>query len=135
STRLCDDSRRLVIRRLSIGLAMAVALAVAAIAAPGQAKMAIETYPVLAGSGAHDVYPAPDGAVWFTAQAAGKLGRLDPRTAKSDLIALGPGAAPHGVIVGPDGAAWVSEGGQNAIARVDPATRAVRLFPLPKERR
>jgi streptogramin lyase len=71
-----------------------------------------------------------DGAVWFTAQSAGKLGRLDPRTGKSDLIALGPGTAPHGVIVGPDGAAWVTEGGQNAIARVDPATRAVKLFPL-----
>src|SRR5262245_61535769 len=65
---------------------------------------------------------------------AGKLGRLDPKTGKSDLIALGPGAAPHGVIVGPDGAAWVTEGGQNAIARVDPVTRAVKLFPLPKER-
>jgi virginiamycin B lyase len=48
---------------------------------------------------------------------------------------LGPGATPHGVIVGPDGAAWVTGGGQNAIARVDPATRAVKLFPLPKERR
>jgi virginiamycin B lyase len=78
--------------------------------------------------------PAPDGTVWFTAQSAGKLGRLDPRTGRSDLIALGPGAAPHGVIVGPDGAAWVTEGGQNAIARVDPATRAVKLFPLPRER-
>ena len=63
--------------------------------------------------------------MWFTAQSASKLGRLDPRTGKSDLIALGPGAAPHGVIVGPDGAAWVTEGGQNAIARVDPAARAV----------
>jgi len=96
------------------------------------AKMEMRTFPVLAGAGAHDVYPAPDGAVWFTAQSAGKLGRLDPRTGKSDLIALGPGAAPHGVIVGPDGAAWVTEGGQNAIARVDPATHAVKLFPFPK---
>src|SRR6266566_6387110 len=99
------------------------------------ANMEMRTFPVLAGAGAHDVYPAPDGAVWFTAQSAGKLGRLDPGTGKSDLIALGPGAAPHGVIVGPDGAAWVTEGGQNAIARVDPATREVKLFPLPKERR
>ena len=95
----------------------------------------MRTFPVLAGAGAHDVYPAPDGAVWFTAQSAGKLGRLDPRTGKSDLIALGPAAAPHGVIVAPDSAAWVTEGGQNAIARIDPATRAVKLFPLPKERR
>jgi len=25
------------------------------------------------GAGAHDVYPAPDGTLWFTAQSAGKL--------------------------------------------------------------
>jgi len=99
------------------------------------ARMVMQTFAVLAGAGAHDVYPAPDGTVWFTAQSAGKLGRLDPRTGKSDLIALGPGSAPHGVIVGPDGAAWVTEGGQNAIAQADSATRAAKLFPLPKERR
>ena len=83
---------------------------------PGSRQSRDRTFPVLAGAGAHDVYPAADGTVWFTAQSAGKLGRLDPGTGKSDLIALGPGAAPHGVIVGPDGAAWVTEGGQNAIA-------------------
>jgi hypothetical protein len=48
--------------------------------ATAHAKMEMRTFPVLAGAGAHDVYPAPDGAVWFTAQSAGKLGRLDPRT-------------------------------------------------------
>ena len=119
--------------QLGIILVTAVALSIAGGTAHG--KMVIQTFPVLAGAGAHDVYPAPDGAVWFTAQSAGKLGRLDPRTGRSDLIALGPDAAPHGVIVGPDGAAWVTEGGQNAIARVDPVTRSVKLFPLPKERR
>src|SRR5438094_336022 len=120
-----------------IRLVMMFAVAVAMSAAGGtaDAKMAMQTFPVLAGAGAHAVYPAPDGSVWFTPQSAGKLGRLDPKTGKSDLIALGPGAAPYGVIVGSDGAAWITEGGQNAIARVDPATRAVKLFPLPKERR
>ncbi len=116
--------------RFVIMLAAAVAMSTAG--GTAHAKTAMQTFPVLAGSGAHDVFPAPDGTVWFTAQSAGELGRLDPRTSKSDLIALGPGAAPHGVIVGPDGAAWVTEGGQNAIARVDPVTRAVKLFPLPK---
>ena len=119
--------------QLGIVLVTAVALSIAGGTAHG--KMVIQTFPVLAGAGVHDVYPAPDGAVWFTAQSAGKLGRLDPRTGKSDLIPLGPDAAPHGVIVGPDGAAWVTEGGLNAIARVDPVTRSVQLFPLPKERR
>src|SRR5437588_12417748 len=103
------------------GTMLAAMLVMLTTGAPAHAKMEMRTFPVLAGAGAHDVYPAPDGAVWFTAQSAGKLGRLDPRTGKSDLIALGPDAAPHGVIVGPDGAAWITEGGQNAIARVDPA--------------
>jgi virginiamycin B lyase len=116
------------------GTMLAAMLVMLTAGATARAKMEMRTFPVLAGAGAHDVYPAPDGAVWFTAQSAGKLGHLDPRTGKSDFIALGPGAAPHGVIIGPDGAAWVTEGGQNAIARVDPATRAVKLFPLPKER-
>ena len=131
-----NEQRRweLSVIRLVMMLAAAVAISTAG-GGTAHAKMAMQTFPVLAGDGAHDVYPAPDGAVWFTAQSAGKLGRLDPKTGKSELMALGPGAAPHGVIVGPDGAAWVTEGGQNAIARVDPATRAVKLFPLPKERR
>src|SRR5262252_8790650 len=120
-----------------IRFAKVLATAVAVLIAGGtaHAKMVMQTFAVLAGAGAHDVYPAPDGTVWFTAQSAGKLGHLDPRTGRSDLIALGPGAAPHGVIVGPDAAVWVTDGGQNAIARVDPATRAVKLFPLPTERR
>src|SRR5260370_31890130 len=117
------------------GVVVAAVVVMFAADATDHAKMEMRTFPVLAGVGAHDVYPAPDGAVWFTAQSAGKLGRLDPRTGKSDLIALGPGAAPHGVIVGPDGAAWVTEGGQNAIARADPATRAANLFPLSKRLR
>ena len=120
---------------ISLAKVLATGLAILIAGGSADAKMVMQTFAVLAGAGAHDVYPAPDGTVWFTAQSAVKLGRLDPRTGRSDLIAFGPGAAPHGVIVGPDGAAWVTEGGQNAIARVDPATRAVKLFPLPKERR
>ena len=117
---------------IRLGMMLAAVLLMSTVGNPVRAEMTVQTFPVSAGAGAHDVYPAPDGTVWFTAQSAGKLGRLDPRTGKSDFVALGPGAAPHGVIVGPDGAAWVTEGGQNAIARVDPATRAAKLFPLPK---
>jgi virginiamycin B lyase len=116
--------------RLVMMLMAALVMSTAGSAAHASSTM--QTFPEQAGAGPHDVYPAPDGAVWFTAQSAGKLGRLDSRTGRSDLIALGPGAAPHGVIVGPDGAPWVTEGGQNAIARVDPATHGVKLFPLPK---
>ena len=82
----------------------------------------------------HDVAPASDGGVWYTGQHAGVLGRLDPSTGKVERIALGDGSAPHGVIVGPDGAPWITDGGLNAIVRVDPISKAVKAWPLPKER-
>ena len=91
----------------------------------------VRYYPVPAGTHPHDVAPAPDGSVWYTAQSTGELGRLDPKTGKTEHIALGKGSSPHGVIVGPDGAAWVTDSGQNAIVRVDAQTRAVKLYPLP----
>jgi virginiamycin B lyase len=93
-----------------------------------------ETFAVPTGSAPHDVAPAPDGAVWYTAQAQGAVGRLDPRSGRIDRIPLGDGSAPHGVIIGPDRAAWITDGGQNAIVRVDPKTFAVTRFPLPKDR-
>ena len=82
-------------------------------------------------TGIHDLAPAPDGGVWFSAQRSGHLGWFDPRTGRSELIALGSGSSPHGVIAGPDGAAWLTDGGQNAIVRVSWPAREVRLFRLP----
>ena len=91
----------------------------------------IERFPVPPGSAPHDVAPAPDGTVWYTAQRTGKLGRLDPATGQTSEVALGMGSAPHGVIVGPDGHAWVTDSGLNAIVRVDAKTNEVKKFPLP----
>jgi streptogramin lyase len=92
----------------------------------------VREYAVPAGSGPHDVAPALDGTVWYTAQQSGHLGRLDPSTGKTQQLALGQGSAPHGVIVGPDGAPWVTDGGLNAIVRVDPRTSQVKSYPLPR---
>ena len=97
-------------------------------------QLTLEAFPVPAGSAPHDVAPAPDGRVWYTAQGAGALGWLDPDTGETGHIPLGAGSRPHGVIVGPEGAAWVTDGGLNAIVRVDPITEAVVLFPLPADR-
>jgi virginiamycin B lyase len=93
----------------------------------------IKEFPVPAFSHPHDVAPAPDGTVWYTAQATGELGNLDPATGKTRHIALGSGSRPHGVIVGPDGAAWITDGGLNAIVRVDPETDEVKVYPLPAD--
>jgi virginiamycin B lyase len=94
----------------------------------------MQSYPVPRGSRPHDVAPAPDGTVWYTAQGSGELGLLDPVTGATRHVPLGQGSAPHGVIVGPDGAPWITDGGLNAIVRVDPASHAVQRFPLPANR-
>ncbi len=95
-------------------------------------EVEIETYPVPDGAHPHDVAPAPDGTVWYTAQHQGALGRLDPATGRTRQVPLGDGSRPHGVIVGPDGLAWVTDGGLNAIVSVDPETLAVTRHPLPE---
>src|SRR5919202_1911182 len=109
-------------------------LAVAMVPGPVAAQSGMQEYAVPAGSHRHDVAPAVDGGVWFTAQSAGYLGWLDPASGDVRQVPLGPGSAPHGVIVGPDGAAWVTDGGQNAIVRVDQATNEVSVYPLPGPR-
>lgn len=108
-----------------------------ALAVPGigrAAAPALQAWPLATAqrTGIHDVAPAPDGGVWFSAQRSGHLGWFDPATGKVELIALGAGSSPHGVIQGPDRAAWLTDGGQQAIARVSWPDRRVRLYKLPE---
>lgn len=93
--------------------------------------LAIESFPVPAGSHPHDVAPAADGGVWYTAQGSGELGWLDPATGETRHIDLGAGSRPHGVIVGPDGTPWITDGGLNALVSVDVETDEVTIHPLP----
>jgi virginiamycin B lyase len=110
----------------------AAVLAAGLLAGPAlAAEVAVKAYPLPSGATPHDVAPAPDGVVWYTAQRQGALGRLDPATGAAEHVALGAGSAPHGVIIGPDGAPWVTDSGLNAIVRVDPGTREVTRYPLP----
>ena len=98
---------------------------------PDAGAVKLVEFPVGPGQGPHDVAPAPDGGVWYTAQRTGELGYLDPKTGATRMVKLGSGSAPHGVIVGPDGAPWVTDGGLNAIVRVDPVSKEVKTFKLP----
>jgi virginiamycin B lyase len=111
--------------------AFSAALICLATAASVTKAETVQYFPVPEGAGPHDVAPAPDGTVWYTAQGQGALGRLDPKSGEVKQIPLGEESAPHGVIVGPDGAAWVTDGGLNAIVRVDPASLQVKTYPLP----
>ena len=111
----------------------AIALAVATTPAPAQSPQGASYFPVAAGAHPHDVAAAAQagGPVYYTEQAVGKLGVLDPASGRSVEIALGERSAPHGVIVGPDRAAWITDGGRNAIVRVDADTHAIARWPLP----
>src|SRR5260221_13061045 len=62
----------------------------------------VRYYPVPKGSHPHDVAPAPDGSVWYTAQPKGELGRLDPKTGKTKHTAPGLGTRPPAWTLGPD---------------------------------
>ncbi|HET7729440.1 MAG TPA: hypothetical protein VFK48_05360 [Usitatibacter sp.] len=121
-------------RRRALGAIGAVGLAAVL---PGRAAAAdsrLQSWPLKTPrrTGIHDVAPAPDGGVWFTAQASGDLGWFDPRTGRTELVPLGMGSKPHGVIQGPDKAAWITDGGLQAMVRVSWPDRAVRAFPLPQ---
>ncbi len=113
-------------------LAAAALLFVFAAVPQVMAQVTVQYYALPSGAHPHDVAPATDGGVWYTAQHQEALGRLDPATGAVEHIHLGDGARPHGVIVGPDGAPWVTDGGLNAIVRVDPGTHDVTTYPLPQ---
>ena len=144
--RGCSGEARGVNRVVVFGMARITAAAIALVAtgmtagldrvassAQGAATV-LREFAVPRGSHPHDVAPARDGTVWFTAQTAGALGRLDPATGKIQTIKLGEGSAPHGVILGPDGELWITDGGLNAIVRISPANEEIRRFPLPAGR-
>lgn len=96
-------------------------------------SLVIEAFAVPAGSRPHDVAPAADGGVWYTAQGSGELGWLDPTTGETRHTPLGSGSRPHGVIVDERGTPWITDSGLNAIVSVDPGVGLVTIFPLPDD--
>ena len=91
-----------------------------------------QEYTVPTGSHPHDVAVARDGTVWYTAQATGELGRLDPATGEIEEIPLGNGSRPHGVVLDGAGTPWITDTGLNAIVKVDPLTLAVTAYKVPQ---
>ena len=53
----------------------------------GETQLRVREYAVPSGTHPHDVAPARDGGVWYTAQHTGQLGWLNPKTGKSRLTA------------------------------------------------
>ena len=72
------------------------------------------------------------GRVWFTAQNANKIGRLDPRTGEIKLVSPPTaGARPYGLRINSKGIPVVVLFGTNKIATVDPQPMAITEYSLP----
>ncbi|MBL0141658.1 MAG: lyase [Betaproteobacteria bacterium] len=121
-------------RREALGVLGAAALGVAFPFPAGAQSSRLRSWPLKTPrrTGIHDLAPAPDGGVWFTAQSSGHLGHFDPAKGTTELIDLAGNSSPHGVIQGPDKAAWITDGGQQAIVRVGWPDREIRRFALPE---
>ncbi len=83
---------------------------------------------------AHDVALAPDGSVWYTAQRANALGRLDPRRGTGEFKEFAlptPNSGPHGLISDGDGNIWYSGNSAALIGRLHPKTGKVTEYRMP----
>jgi virginiamycin B lyase len=89
--------------------------------------------PKLAATGIHSVIPAPDGTVWFTELAVGRIGHLDPSTGKvteyqNTPLPDGRRTTAHTVRVDAAGRVWASGG--PAISMFDPKYERFEHYDL-----
>ncbi len=63
----------------------------------------------------------PDGDMWFTELAAGKVGRITPSGRVREFAVPTAGAGPYGIAAGPDGNMWFTEWNAGKIGRITPA--------------
>jgi virginiamycin B lyase len=83
----------------------------------------------------HDPEYAPDGSVWYTAQRANTVGRLDPKTGTFKEFELPtPKSGPHGLVADKDGNIWYTGNRAAHIGKIDPKTGKVTEYKMPNEK-
>jgi virginiamycin B lyase len=90
-------------------------------------------FPKIAATGVHSAIPAPDGTVWFTELAAGRIGHLDPKTKEiteyqNTPLPDGKHTTAHTIRVDDSGRVWTSGG--PAISMFDPKYERFTHFDL-----
>ena len=77
----------------------------------------------------HDPAFAPDGSLWYTGQAANKLGRLDPKTGEFKEYPLKtPNSRPHGLVADKDGNIWFTAISAGYVGKLDPKTGGITEY-------
>lgn len=101
-----------------------------ALAAVGTLNVQIKEYEVpTAKSRPHDPALAPDGSLWYTGQAANKLGRLDPNTGEFKEYPLKtPRSGPHGLVADKEGNIWFTAISGGYVGKLDPKTGEISEY-------
>src|SRR5437588_9148143 len=77
----------------------------------------------------HDPAVAPDGSLWYTGQAANKLGRLDPATQKFKEFPLKtPESGAHGLVADAQGNIWFTAISKGYIGRLNPTSGKIAEY-------
>ncbi len=84
------------------------------------------------GSLPHDPAVGPDGSLWYTAQKANRLGRLDPATGQITEFKLPTAdSGPHGLAADRDGNIWYTGNYAGLIGKLDVKTGQVTEYRMP----
>ena len=75
-------------------------------------------FPLMHSPSLEDITVGPDGALWFTENQRGYVGRITTAGAKSEHILVPANSGPEGITVGSDGALWIAEPKASAIGRI-----------------
>ena len=103
---------------------------IAVFAAVGTLSVPIKEYELpTPKSRPHDPAVAPDGSLWYTAQGANKLGRLDPQTGQFREYPLKtPGSGPHGLVADREGNIWFTAIAGGYVGKLDPKSGEITEY-------
>lgn len=96
-------------------------------------EVRIQSFPVPDDAHPHDVAPAPDGTVWYTAQHQGALGRLEPESGEIRVHQALRGYGPYGIHHTPDGEVWYASLAASYIGRIEGASGEVHVVDPPTD--
>jgi streptogramin lyase len=114
---------------------VALALTIAALGWPRNAAAQITEFPIpTPNSLPQGMTVGPDGALWFTenAAAANKIGRITSAGAITEHTIPTSNSGPAYITSGPDGALWFTENGGNKIGRITTAGTITNEYPIPQ---
>lgn len=85
------------------------------------------------GARAYALAVGPDGSIWFTEEAANKIGRLNPKTGEMKEYPLSSekNVAPHGLAVDENDNIWFAASSGGFIGELEPKTGKVTVFKMP----